>query len=293
MNEDKDNIDLPTDIDDLDIKAIEIETDDYVHEEEESFDTSEQAAGDVEARKASARRNLDHLEFAEAREVMRAEMLTSTTMFYKWWDTNKPKTIPHFPHRTYDKRGWTDWNDFLGTNNTFGLTKKGSWRPITEAMQYAHKLRLKSRDEWFDHCRNSGELPSDIPTRPDIVYNTWTSWNYWLGNKPGAAIEARKEISKVQVFYLIRERHNPGNIISFGVEVGLTTMKQRWQRDEFDIVQMFWYEAEKAEGIRNIVNTFSSPYLGDEKQRLTPNVWEVVFRLQQILEKVTSKDVQQ
>jgi hypothetical protein len=237
-------------------------------------------------------KNENYLGWEEARAFMRGEMIPSRGKFFEWWDRNKPKAIPRFPYRVYQEE-WTSWNDFLGTNNKFNEKIGTKWRPFLEATSWAIKLGLKSQVEWMEYCKQENLLPADIPARPDLVYDDWRGWTHWLGNRPVEAIQARQEIAKkIQVYYIVQYPDVPGNILTFGVDpAGLTSFKARWEHEKFIIVRMFWYEPEKADKIRRIVEALSSPYLGDERQRLVPNVWEIAYYLQMEMDQITRKDV--
>lgn len=237
-------------------------------------------------------KNEHYLSWEEAREFMRSELIPSRGKFFEWWDRNKPKTIPRFPYRVYQTE-WTSWNDFLGTDNKFNEKIGTKWRPYLEAVAWSSKLSLKSQTEWMEFCKLEGRLPDDIPARPDLVYDDWRSWTHWLGNRQAEAAQTRQELAqKVQVYYIIHQPDVPQNVLEFGIEpTGPAAFKQRWQAVNFDIVRMFWYDPEKAPIIKRIVEALSTPYMGDERQRIVPNVWEIVYHMQMHLETITSKDV--
>jgi hypothetical protein len=56
------------------------------------------------------------------------------------------------------------------------------FRPFAEAGEFAHKLGLKTREEWRNWAR-SGKKPDDIPSHPNDVYKNegWTNWGDFLG----------------------------------------------------------------------------------------------------------------
>lgn len=235
-------------------------------------------------------RNENFLPWEEARAAVREEMIPSRGKFEEWWDRHKPKSIPRFPYRVYTgENEWVSWNDFLGTNNKFNEKMGIKWRPMMDAVRWAMALKLKSQAEWLEFCRGEGNLPEDIPIRPDLVYKQWRSWTHWLGNRPVDAVQTHQELAKhSQVFYIIHEHDVPGNVMTFGVEPGgVTAMKQRWEENPYDVTRLFWYDPTKAETVKNIVNSLSTPYLGNERQRIVPNVWEIVWHMQMNLEMIT------
>jgi hypothetical protein len=61
------------------------------------------------------------------------------------------------------------------------MSKYGvNFRPFEEARKYVHTLELKNYIEWREYCK-SGKKPADIPTHPELVYNSWKSMGDWLG----------------------------------------------------------------------------------------------------------------
>jgi hypothetical protein len=229
-------------------------------------------------------KNQNYSSWEDAREAVRAEMIPSRGKYFEWWDRNKPKSIPRFPYRVYVEE-WTTWNDFLGTNNKFNEKMNVKWRPYDEAVLWVHAQKIESFQAWMDFCRGGEKLPPDIPARPELAYKKWISWNHWLGNKPVEAVQAKQQAQRVAVFYVIHEQGVPGNVITYGVEqMGITILKERWNNERFDVVRLFWYEADKQETIDKIISHFSTPYLGHERQRITPNVWDIVYHVQSVLD---------
>lgn len=255
--------------------------------------TDEEIDAAIEAKRAGRKKpgrakNANYLPWAEAKEYIQSEMIPSRGKYMEWWDRNQPKTIPRFPYRVYtDENEWVSWNDFLGNQNKFNAKIGTRWRPFAEANKWALGLGIKTQAQWFDFCKTDGKLPADIPARPDLVYEIWRSWNHWLGNRPVEAIQAAQEVAKIQVYYIIHESHNHQNILTFGVEpLGPTALKARWEREQFNVVRMYWYDSTKAAVIREIVDAFSTPYQGSERQRLVTNQWEIVYNLEMHLDQV-------
>jgi len=230
-------------------------------------------------------KNENYIPFEEAREFIRGEMIPSRNKFHEWWERNKPKAIPRFPYRVYTTE-WISWNDFLGTDNEFGVRVGKNWRQIDEAAMWVHTLKIESYGKWLEYCKDN-TLPADIPARPDLVYASWKTWNHWLGNKPVEAMEAVREAQKIQIYYIIHEPGVPENVLNFGIDtIGPSSFKDRWQREHFTIVKLFWYDPAEALEVKKVVEYFSTPYLGDERQRIVPNVWEIVWYLQMRLDMI-------
>jgi len=238
-------------------------------------------------------KNLNFLSFEDAKEFIREELIPSRSKYDEWWDRNKPKALPRFPYRVYIKN-WISWNDFLGTDNSFNSKKRIIYRSLDDAIRWVHTLNIRSYKEWMEYCKSPGnEKPEDIPSRPELVYDNWRSWGHWLGNKVQPALEAQLQAAQnSQVYFIIRTLDVPQNVITYGVDPnGVTSFKSRWERDKFDIIAMFWNDPLRAPVLKQIVEAFSTPYLGQSSQRITPNVYEIVTRLQQQLRQITHKDV--
>jgi hypothetical protein len=252
----------------------------------EKFESVEIEKSGKNPKRRGRKPNPNFLPYEEAKTLVRDELIPSRSKYIEWWDANKPKALPRFPYRVYVKE-WISWNEFLGTNNKFQESGK-KWRPIDEATLWAHSLKLASYKEWMDWCReNKNKLPADIPARPDLVFEKWRSWNHWLGNRPIAAIEAKKEAEKRKVFYIVRMLDVPMNVLSFGTEeAGISGMKERWQREQFHVVKMFWFNPEKAIDIKQCVNALSSPYHGEDRQRIVPNVYEIIYHLEMMMDSI-------
>lgn len=235
--------------------------------------------------RAGRPRNANFLPWEEAREFVRGEMIPSRGKFQEWWDRNKPKTIPRYPYRVYKE--WTNWNDFLGNSNAFNEKIGTKWLPLEEAVPKIHALKLKSYQEWMEWAKVPGNLPENIPARPDLVYDKWRSWNHWLGNKIAEVVKVQQEAQKSQVYYIIHETDVPGNVLTFGVEQGgISALKERWEYEKFDVIRMFWFDPSKAGLLKQIVDTTTSSYLGNEYQRIAPNAWETIYHLSLHLEQV-------
>lgn len=230
-------------------------------------------------------KNENYIPYVEAREFIHGELIPSRKKYHEWWDRNKPKAIPRYPYRVY--KDWVSWNDFLGTDNEFGVRVGRQWRPMDEAITWVHSLKIESYPKWMEWCKEN-TLPDDIPARPDLVYNNWRTWNHWLGNRPIEALEAIREARKLAVYYIIHIPGVPENVFTFGMDpVGPTSFKERWEREKFTIIRMFWYEPEQAERVKHILESLSSPYLGDDKQRICPNFWEINYHLELTLQRIT------
>lgn len=231
-------------------------------------------------------KNDNYMAWDDVREFIRAEMIPSRSKYFEWWERNKPKAVPRFPYRVYTKE-WVSWNDFLGTDNKFNQNLPGKWRSYNEAVLWAHTLKLKSQEDWMTYAKDRVNLPDDIPARPDLSYDKWVSWGHFLGSKPIEAIQAKQQAQQVAIYYIIREKGAPGNVLTYGVDqYGITHLKDRWEQEKFEVIKMYWYQKEHQDTINKILTHLSVSYRGDDRQRVTPNVWEVMWHLDSLLETV-------
>jgi hypothetical protein len=228
-------------------------------------------------------KNDTYLPFEEAREFVRSQLIPSRVKYANWMEINKPTCIPKFPYRVYQDQ-WVSWNDYLGSNNVFGLRKGKAWREIEAAAMYVHTLKIETYAKWLEYCKEN-TLPADIPQRPDLVYAKWRTWAWWLGNKPIPALEAVQAAEKIQIFYIIHEQEYPENVLTFGVDkLGPSNFKLRWEQSGFQIIKMYWYDPKEAAAIKQIVDQLSTDYLGESSTRIVPNIWEILWHLSMRLE---------
>jgi hypothetical protein len=90
-----------------------------------------------------------------------------------------PEDIPANPHKTYAKKGWKSFGDWLGTGAISNSNK--IYRSFLKARAFVHSLNLKNRDEWSVFCKS--DLPVDIPSNPNRTYANkgWKDMGDWLG----------------------------------------------------------------------------------------------------------------
>jgi hypothetical protein len=255
----------------------------------EPLDPKGPEASSVKKNKGGRPKGTKYLPWEECRKLVRDELLPSKGKYQEWWDRNQPKQIPKYPYRVYTAPGeWVSWNDFLGNDNKFNVRIGTKWRTLHEATKYVHTLKLGSFAAWIEFCK-TGDLPDDIPKRPELTYTDWVSWGSFLGNKPSEAIEVIKEAQKTQVYYITHEVGAPENVMTFGVEkMGISGMKDRYSRGDIHIVKMFWYDPAKSAIIKQAVEALSSPYMGQANQRIVPNVYQIIEFIQFHLDYVRS-----
>lgn len=244
-------------------------------------DKTRKAKSDKEKK---SRKNPNFLSYEEAKAYIQTEMIESRRNYEAWFQRVQPKALPRFPYRVYKE--WVSWNDFLGVNNKFIKKRQVKWRIFDEAVKWAHTLKLKNQAEWTEFAR-SGAKPDDIPMRPDVAYAKWVSWNHWLGNKPSERVKVANA-DEIGVFYVIQEPGFPSNVLRFGIEPGgLTALRSQWERSPYKIIRFFKALRSKVETVNKIVEQITTPYYGYPKHRITPNVWDIIWYIEQHLEPIT------
>lgn len=230
-------------------------------------------------------RTSKNLPYDEARDFIQTQCIGSRQQYLDWHDANKPKKLPKYPNRVY--KDWSSWNDWLGTDNTFD-NKRRFYRPLAEAIVWAHKLGLKTQDEWFEYAKGRENIPDDIPTRPDLVYDDWLSWRHFLGSQPQEKVEAqRKAIEEAVIFYVIQEQEymDRGSVFTFGIEKGgRSGLKSRWEMVKFRVMRMFKYEEHLMEQVWQVVQHHSTPFFGAEDVRIVRNINQCMWDLESLLE---------
>jgi len=176
------------------------------------------------ARRKGHRPRRKFLDYEEARQRIQAEGIRTVAEYYKWHRMNHPAQMPYQPDDFYKTRGdWINWGHFLGVENQFPYVKKKNFRPYKEAKAYAHSKGFNDVPSWIAYCK-AGNVPDDIPHRPDVAYfktGEWFSWREFLG--PQCKIQLGKALEKVNdnVIYILNVP-DPRNtkLFRIGVTVG-------------------------------------------------------------------------
>ncbi len=133
----------------------------------------------------------EYLPFREARVIIHELKLGSLGEWFAFCKGEMPKLgrlpndIPTNPHREYANQGWKSYGDWLGTGRVADRLKE--YRSYREARAFVHRLKLKSRSEWFAFCKGElpqlGRLPADISSNPNNTYadRGWKGMGDWLG----------------------------------------------------------------------------------------------------------------
>jgi hypothetical protein len=111
----------------------------------------------------------EYLPFSEAKQYVNMLMIKSVKEWHEYAviKNKLPVNIPKYPNIEYsstkNKEGWRSWSDWLGV-------KPQKYRSFKEAREFVRKLNIKTPKDWTKVI-NSGMLPADIPTNPQIVYS--------------------------------------------------------------------------------------------------------------------------
>ena len=231
-------------------------------------------------------RQSKNLPYDEAVAFVHDQCIGSRKQYIDWHDSNKPKKLPKYPNRVYKE--WVSWNEWLGTDNTFD-NKRRYYRPLAEAIVWVHKLGLSSQQGWFEFAKGRDNVPEDIPTRPDLVYDDWMSWSHWLGNKPKQIEAQRKVVEESIIFYIIQEQEyaDRNTVFTFGVEKGgRSGLKARWDMKKFRVMRMYRYEEQLMDRAWQIIQHYSTKFYGAEDVRIVTNINQLLWDLETLLEVV-------
>jgi hypothetical protein len=215
------------------------------------------------------------LSFDDARVAVHDEELRSVAQYKEWWDRNRPQQIPKYPYNVY-KKEWVTWNDFLGNDNVFDCEKK-VYTPYPEAVKWCHSQRIKSQRAWLDYIRETG-LPDGIPSRPDLVYRTWVSWNHWLGNKAQARIAVQQEAAATAgILIIVQHLARPGNVFDIHVAPSQSAIDKLVAETRCVVVKQFHNEV--GYDWKAIVNDHAVPWWDKPDEWVVTNVHQLSFDL--------------
>jgi hypothetical protein len=223
-----------------------------------------------------------YLHFENARRLVRDEQLRSVSVFKRWHKHNKPELIPNRPDIIYKKKGWVSWNDFLGNDNEFKHFGKKICRSYEKARQYARSLGLRTQEEWFTHAR-SGELPDDIPRRPDYFYREWFTWTDWLGKNVQQI--AQEAVQNIPILFVLKVSSTPFNVFKVDVTYGGKSALEDAQRQGARILAAFYVKSNI--DWRQSLQKFGSQYWkGDSNDYAFSNVNGFLFEVQSVFDQV-------
>ncbi len=128
--------------------------------------------------------NQRFVSYEKAKAFVHSLNLSSYSKWREYIKENElPLEIPKYPYNVYANNGWVSWGDFLGTGNTFNVTKHEQYATYEEAKAYVHKLGLRNTTEWKEYVKEH-TLPENIPTDPYRSYKNrgWIDWADFLNS---------------------------------------------------------------------------------------------------------------
>ena len=119
--------------------------------------------------------------FEDARAAVQSLHLKSEAEWREFIKSGQlPPDIPTTPWLTYKDKGWVSMGDWFGTGRIANYLRQ--YRSFEDARSFARKLGLGSSAGWWEFIK-SGQLPRDIPAKPERVYKNegWAGMGDWLG----------------------------------------------------------------------------------------------------------------
>jgi predicted helicase len=139
--------------------------------------------------------NLTKIPYKELKSIVQKEGLNSREEYKIWLSKYKN----NFTQKGYyapvkvESYGaeFEGWPVFLNSKNSRSRARaKGYVKTnFSDAKIFVHKLKLKSKTEWYKYTNGEMKgkpiLPFEIPRNPRTSYSKegWVSWSDWLGNK--------------------------------------------------------------------------------------------------------------
>lgn len=218
------------------------------------------------------------LPYVEAREIVRAEGLTSLLEYKKWWMHNQPSTIPKNPQRSYGNSGeWKGWGDFLGTYNPFPCYRR-KFRSYKDARAWAHTLGLKTKAQWIAFTKSEG-FPTDVPHRPDLYWQEskeWLTWKSFLGYEVTDRVAVIGETD--HIIYVIQYNEFPANVYTIGItNEGKDGLLRRQEQYDFRIVNGYYHD--KTTDWLSRIKKYIRPYHIGKTNYIVNNINEVLGEL--------------
>jgi hypothetical protein len=116
------------------------------------------------------------LPFEQAKEFVRSLGFKTTAEWKQYLTSGKrPKNIPSTPKIVYKGK-------YKGLRDWVSLPEK-NFLPFTKARKYVRSNKSLTGSNWWEWSRT--HRPSNIPSRPDIIYKDkgWKGWKDWFGDK--------------------------------------------------------------------------------------------------------------
>ena len=207
------------------------------------------------------RRRANWLKYDQAARIAKEAGCVSRKSFWDWHAAARPNNIPKMPQRVYKE--WTTWGEFLGTNNTFQIYEKGSYRKYWEAVRWAQKTcrehgLTRSLDWLHYYDEHEADIPKDIPKNAHYHYKEdWTGWATWLGSNIEAIVMSSKE--EIGVFAICNQSWTPPNVVKVVVaKDGMESLKDKMIAENLTPVAVYQFEADRAQQASDVINACGS-----------------------------------
>lgn len=203
------------------------------------------------------RRRANWLKYDQAARIAKEAGCVSRKSFWDWHAAARPNNIPKMPQRVYKE--WTTWGEFLGTNNTFQIYEKGSYRKYWEAVRWAQRTckehNLTRSLDWLHYYdENEATIPADIPKNAHYHYKEeWLGWATWLGSKLEDKLMSAKE--EIGVFAICNQSWTPANVVKIVVaNDGIESLKEKMADQGLTPVAVYKLEAALAQSASDVIN---------------------------------------
>jgi len=118
------------------------------------------------------------LSYNEAKDLAQKNKISTKKEWQEFVALNQ--NLPSNPNKTYNDKGWKDWDDFLGIKRILGV--KRNYVNYETAKKFAKNLKINKATEWTEYCKKN-TLPYNIPSAVNSIYKNkgWVSWGDFLG----------------------------------------------------------------------------------------------------------------
>lgn len=221
--------------------------------------------------------------YSQARAQALDLQLNSRQQYIDWHKQTNCQYLPRYPERVY--KDWVSWNDWLGTANVFKGDAITPVRPFWEAVKWAQEFAglhgIDTMADWLAWLReHPGELPADIPERPDTRYGEWQQigWKGWLGTDVRGRMAAAKVSTALLAICAQKSLRAPGNkLVLIQADQGEAQLLNiLGQHPEVVCVRAYKIDAEAKD---EVMETVARHGRNDGDGWFVPRVSELVFAL--------------
>jgi len=210
--------------------------------------------------------------------------IRSATAYNKWVKANNPIGVPFTPHKIYKE--WTNWRDFLGTNNEWGdyrSNRAKMFLPYHEAVKYMSQFNLNNITDFRKWYREN--KPDRIPYHPSRYYkklNTNFDWQHFLGNTTISKLDMIE--SELIILAIVRDSVLPFNVFTFIIKNGRKELTEALKEHNWELIKTFNWNKSKTKESNAIIANCSSAYYGESMTRIVPNIHELIWNLSEVLD---------